>query len=159
MATHEASRLQPERKRRVRWSAWLLGGMVCVITKNPKSHNLLLVGVRVKLPALAPDNPAMGEPLLKLRQLRRRRSKELQVMEVAVWLLNGSREIGAASAKRILGLMYEAATMPQLSTEQGGDALQDDLPLGIADPRRETFLGEVCIKGCWVEDHGVRNAA
>jgi hypothetical protein len=79
-------------------------------------------------------------------------------MDVAVRLWNGIRENGAVSAKCILGLMNEAAAMAQLSTERCGDALQDGLPLGVADPRRETFLGEVCVKDCRVDYHDVRTA-
>lgn len=58
-------------------------------------------------------------------------------MDVAVRLRNGIRENGAVSAKRILGLMNEAEAMAQLASEQCDHALQDVLPLGIADQWRK----------------------
>lgn len=145
--------LQPEREDRVRCSAWL-GRMVWVITINLKADNFLLLCIHVKLATFMPENAALGKPLLKLEQLRRWQCDELQVIDIAVRPRNCIRENGAVPAPRILGLMNEAAAMPQLPTEQNGDSLQNGLPLGIANSRRETFLGDVCIEDCRIDNHG-----
>ena len=61
------------------------------------------------------------------------------------------------SAEAVKGLVYlvdEPTSMPKVVTKQFGDSLQDRLPLSIADPRRESLLGDISVDISRIDNHG-----